>query len=79
MDNKLNQITERQHFVPKFYLKKFINANNEIEVLDCEQKMILSPRGTKGICYESFFYGIKTGQIDETSQQIEQIFQQMED
>ena len=65
--------------MPKFYLKKFLNAAHLVEVLDCEQKEILSPRGTNGICYEKFFYGIKTGEPDEISQQIEKMFQQMED
>ena len=73
------QITRGQHFVPQFYLRRFTNPKNEVEILDCKDRKILTPRGTKGICYEDFFYGIRTGEPDELSQQIESRFQQMED
>ncbi|MBI4535636.1 MAG: DUF4238 domain-containing protein, partial [Ignavibacteriae bacterium] len=72
------QATKRQHFVPRFYLRRFLNSKNEVEVLDCAQGKIIAPRGTKGICYEDFFYGIRTGEPDEVSQEIEKAFQQIE-
>lgn len=79
MHEEKYQITKKQHFVPQFYLKKFINSNNNVEVLDCKNKKIISPYGIKGICYEEFFYGMKTGEQDGISQQIEGMFQKMED
>ncbi len=73
------QVTKEQHFVPRFYLRGFLNTNNEVDVLDCKLRQIVRPRGVGGICYEDYFYGIKTGQSDEASQQIEQYFRDIED
>ena len=77
-DSGNSQITRKQHFVPKFYLKRFLNLQNEVEVLDCDRKKIIAPSGTRGICYEEFFYGAVTGQQDDLSQDIEKDFQQTE-
>jgi hypothetical protein len=71
-------ITKRQHFVPQFYLRNFLNERNEVEVFDCDRRVIANPRGTKAICYEDYFYGIRTGEPDEVSQHIEKAFQEME-
>ena len=38
-----------------------------------------APKGTKGICYDYYFYGIRTGEPDEVSQKVEKAFQQLED
>ena len=73
-----NTVTRKQHFVPQFYLRRFLNANNEVEVLDRKRLKCTAPRGTKGICYEDFYYGLRTGQSDEVSQRIENYFQQKE-
>jgi Protein of unknown function (DUF4238) len=73
------QITARQHFVPQFYLKKFVNSSGFIEVLDISRKTILEPRVPKAVCYEKFFYGTTTGELDDVSQQVEKQFQQWED
>lgn len=73
------QVTARQHFVPQFYLRRFINSSGLIEVLDVSKRVILDPRAPKAVCYERFFYGAKTGEADEVSQQIEQLFQRWED
>lgn len=73
------QTTKKQHYVPQFYLKKFTNSSNEVEVLDCERRKIVAPRGTKAVCYEDFFYGIRTGKLDSVSQYLETAFQKMED
>jgi Protein of unknown function (DUF4238) len=73
------QITAKQHFVPRFYLKKFVNSSGFIEVLDISRKTILDPRAPKAVCYEKFFYGTTTGELDDVSQQIEKLFQQWED
>jgi hypothetical protein len=72
------QATKHQHFVPQFYLRSFLNENNEVEVLDCERRLIGRPKGTKGICGEDYFYAIRTGEPDEVSQKIEAAFGQAE-
>lgn len=78
VSNVEKQITEDQHFVPRFYLKKFANNKNELERLDLKERKIIDPRGPKGICCEDFFYGMETGKQDELSQQVENTFQLME-
>ncbi len=72
------QLTKNQHYVPQFYLRKFLNGSNQVEILDCRRKKIITPRGTKGICCEDFFYGLETGAQDEISQHVEDGFQQIE-
>jgi len=79
MESNKKGITEEQHFVPKFYLKKFINGNNEIEIFNCKERKLLLPRGPDGLCYENFFYGITTGKEDDVSQLIEEYFCALED
>lgn len=60
------QITKKQHFVPKFYLKRFAR-NGQIQVCDVRAKRILKAYGYKSVCYEKFFYGVETGVQDEVS------------
>jgi len=72
-------MTKNQHFVPQFYLRRFLNQNNEVEVLDLKLMKCAKPRGTRKICYAEFFYGIETGIPDDTSQKIEGFFQKIED
>ena len=72
------KLTEEQHFVPKFYLRKFVNRKGEVEILDCKRNEITKSRGVDGICYESYFYGLETGQPDEVSQEVEKSFQVLE-
>jgi Protein of unknown function (DUF4238) len=71
-------MTKNQHFVPQFYLRRFLNPRNLVEVLDLNLMKCANPRGTKKICCAEFFYGIETGIRDETSQKIEDWFQKME-
>jgi len=72
------QITKKQHFVPKFYLRKFTNTNNEVEILDCDKRKIIKPSGVSGMYYEKFYYGVKTGEVDEVSQLVEEGFNKIE-
>jgi len=76
--NSENAVTKKQHFVPQFYLRRFLNGNNVVEVLDREHMKCIAPKGTKGICYEDYFYGMRTGQPDDLSQRIENYFRQIE-
>ncbi len=72
------QITVKQHFVPKFYLKRFSNDKGFIEVLDLKNRRIGSPIPFGGICYEDYFYGLETGKYDDVSQEVEDLFKGME-
>src|ERR1017187_10095598 len=73
-----NSMTKNQHFVPQFYLRRFLNQNNVVEALDLNLMKCVNPKGTRKICSAEFFYGIETGIPDETSQKIEGWFQKME-
>ena len=70
-------MTEDQHFVPRFYIKKFSN-NNFIRVLDLGSGKILRPYPYSGVCYEKFYYAQKTGVADNVSQEIEGLFTTLE-
>lgn len=79
MPEEKKQIVSRQHFVPKFYLKKFCNDKNLLEVFSCKDRRRQPPRGPKGLCYEKYFYGLTTGELDDVSQQVEEYFRILED
>lgn len=72
-------MTKNQHFVPQFYLRRFTNPQNLVEVLDRDSMTCERPRGTKRICSAEFFYGVETGIPDEASQKVEEWFQKRED
>jgi len=72
-------MTKNQHFVPQFYLRRFTNQQNLVEVLNRNSMKCERARGTKRICSAEFFYGIETGIADETSQKVEEWFQKIED
>ncbi|MFA4999827.1 MAG: DUF4238 domain-containing protein [Patescibacteria group bacterium] len=78
-NNNQNIIVEDQHWVPRFYLKRFANEKNFIEVLDIKNVKLNPARPYSGVCYEKFFYAVDTGKQDEASQKIEDIFQGIED
>ena len=73
----MKQITEDQHFVPRFYLKLFAREG-QIQVLDVRAKRIGRPRPYASVCYEKFFYAAETGVQDATSQAFEDVFGQIE-
>lgn len=70
---------ERQHYVPKFYLKNFENSNHLIERCDVKNALMLKPVGKSGLCYENYFYGLITGEEDDISQYIERWLKNKED
>jgi hypothetical protein len=78
MNSKQNQITKKQHFVPQFYLKRFANGENFVNVLDLQNRRMAKPRPYASVCYDKFFYAVRTGKEDEISQQIEDYFQDLE-
>ena len=74
----MTQITKKQHFVPKAYLKQFAR-NGQVQVLDVRAKRILKARSCTSVCYGKFFYAAETGVRDGISQAFEQVFGQIED
>ncbi len=77
MDKNQPQITKDQHYVPQFYLKKFINEVGKLEILDCEHRKIVQSRTPKSVCYEEYFYSANN-ELDEASQEIEKEFERIE-
>ena len=73
----MTQITKDQHFVPRFYLKRFAREG-QIQVFDKRAKRIGKPRPYASVCYDKFFYAARTGVQDETSQAFEDLFGQIE-
>ena len=73
----MKQITKDQHFVPRFYLKRFAKEG-QIQVLDVQAKRIGKPRPYGSVCYEKFFYAAKLGVQDESSQKFEGGFGKIE-
>ena len=72
------QITGKQHFVPRFYLKRFAKEG-QIQVFDVRARRIGTPRRYVSVCYEKFFYAAETGVQDEISQALEALLSAMED
>ena len=64
---RMTQITRNQHYVPKFYFKRFAKEE-QIQVFDVRAKRIRRPRPYGSVCYEEFFYAAETGVQDEISQ-----------
>lgn len=73
------QRTEHQHYVPRFYLKRFADPRNFLQVLDVKAATLRPHRPYPSVCYESYFYAAKTGEGDDASQQIERWLKFIED
>lgn len=71
------QITKNQHYVPRFYLKRFAR-NGQIQVCDVRTRRILRAYGLRSVCRERFFYAVETGVQDEPSQAFEDVFGRIE-
>jgi predicted RNA-binding protein YlxR (DUF448 family) len=71
-------ITKEQHFVPQFYLKKFLNQEGKLEILDCERLKIVANRTPKNVCKGEYFYSTND-KIDEVSQLLEDELSRLED
>ncbi len=78
MSAQKEQVKKDQHWAPRFYLKRFADSKNFVQVLDIEKKQIVKQRPYGGVCYDKFFYGKKTGKEDKTSQEFEDILQRVE-
>lgn len=73
-NKKGKKLTEKQHFVPQFYLRNFTNAENELHIYDAKNRRVMRNKGPGGVCHDKFFYAIETGTPDELSQEIEDFF-----
>lgn len=71
------QITKNQHYVPQFYLRKFANNENKLEILDCGRRKVVTPRSPKSVCNEEYYYSANN-KLDEVSQALEKEFQRIE-
>ncbi len=71
------QITKNQHYVPQFYLRKFANNEDKLEILDCERRKVVAPRSPKSVCNEEYYYSANN-KLDEVSQALEKEFQRIE-
>ncbi len=51
--------TKKQHYVPRFYLKRFANKENKFFVYDFEKSKLISnnPIPYEDQCYKKYFYG----------------------
>lgn len=72
------QVTKKQHFAPVFYFKRFA-VDNFLQTLDIQNGKIIKPQPYSGVCYADFFYAVETGKEDETSQEFEAFFGEIED
>jgi len=72
------QETKRQHWVPEFYLKKFVGEDNLLQTFDVHSNKIGKRYAPKSVCSEKFFYASWTGKKDDRSQYIENMFRTLE-
>lgn len=75
----MREATQKQHFVPKFYLRRFADSNDRMQVLDLKRSKIVKPVPYPSVCWRKFFYAAEEGKPDDTSQEIEQMFERIED
>ena len=74
----MEQPTKDQHFVPKFYLKRFSDAHGTIKVLNLAEKRVIKSKRYSSVCYGRYFYATEAGQQDSTSQEFERMFGDIE-
>lgn len=74
--------TEEQHYVPRTYLKRFINPDYlphfKLETLDVRKKILMEPQTVKKVCKDTYFYSVETWRPDFISQIIEDLFWRFE-
>lgn len=70
----------RQHFVPRFYLEYFADpATRKLAVFMCDRGEIRKrPATPRSVCYAPYFYGMKSGDADETAQLTEIMLEDLE-
>src|SRR3989344_4570921 len=78
MSNPNKQITVKQHFVPQFYLRRFVDQDGFLHIFNLTKKQLEKPKTAKHVCYEPYYYAIKTGEADNISQDIEDVLSDIE-
>lgn len=80
--NKSNNLPKKHHYVPQFYLKKFLDNNRqELDVLrrDTENSFSIVQLSPKSICYEKHLYTISDKTINENDfNDIESLYAEVE-
>jgi hypothetical protein len=71
--------TKKQHFLPRFYLKRFADERNFLQVYDKKRAKLISPRPYPSVGYEHYFYAVETGVPDNVSQEVEEWLKIYED
>lgn len=74
----MSEPTQKQHYVPQFYMKRFADERGFLQVLDMKNRRLGRPRPYPGVCWSSFFYAVETGEYDEISQHIEEWLKKLE-
>jgi hypothetical protein len=64
-------LTVKQHYVPRFYLKLFADSQKLLQVYNVKDKRLEKPRTYSSLGYERYFYAAETGTPDKLSQTIE--------
>lgn len=63
--------TKKQHYVPRFYLRRFTGDHDKLFVLDLRNRRFARRTGVSGVCQDKYFYGLRTGVSDVASQEVE--------
>lgn len=84
MAEKVDQITEDQHYVPQFYLRQWLDETGGFYPVKVEERIppklkVFDKKSDQSrFCYENFFYAQHTGVEDEISQIVEKQFAEIE-
>jgi hypothetical protein len=71
--------TKDQHFVPRFYLRRFADTLRRVQVLQTRPQLrLLKSRPYSGVCYGKYFYAVETGKGDDASAAFEEFFGALE-
>jgi hypothetical protein len=82
MDKK--ETTRKQHYVPQFYLRQWCDKDGGFYPVKVENReppnirIFNNKSNPSRFCYENYFYAQHTGEKDETSQEIEKSFAEVE-
>lgn len=71
--------TKNQHIIPKFYLSRFADRDNTLQIYDKQWKKIGPAKKPAGFGYEFYFYAQTTGIPDSLSQSVERYLKNYED
>ncbi|MEM9226806.1 MAG: DUF4238 domain-containing protein, partial [Verrucomicrobiota bacterium] len=67
---------KKQHYVPKFYLRKFTNNDRLINLFNIDTESAVHGASLKHQCYKEYFYD-KDGTMENMFQLIERDFSKL--